>query len=309
MDLISLLNLSVRLAGPVLLVALGGIFASRVNIFNLALEGFMLMGAFSSIVGAYVSNSIGGGIVIAALTSMALILIYAVFIFELHVDPTICAIAVITISSGLTRYLLVPIFDCTGRYILPQEFALPTIHLPLLDHIPVLGQALNDHSILVYLALLLPFVVHILLYRTRFGLSIRAVGLNDEVAASAGISVKRTRYIALAINGLMCGLAGAQLALSLNMFNVGMTNGRGFTALAAITLTQAEPIPTLLVCLLFGFAEAIVLALSGQGYSVHILSMLPYFLALAAAIIPPVLRLIIHRSRRIAAERRTMERH
>lgn len=309
MDLISLLNLSVRLAGPVLLVALGGVFASRVNIFNLALEGFMLMGAFSSIVGAYITRSIGGGILAAALISMALILIYAVFIFEWKVDPTICAIAVITISSGLTRYLLVPIFGVTGRYILPQEFALPTLSLPLLERIPVLGAALSGHSALIYLALLMPFLLHLLLYRTRFGLSVRAVGLNSEVAASAGISVKRTRYIALALNGILCGLAGAQLALSLNMFNVGMTNGRGFTALAAITLTRAEPIPTLLVCLLFGFAEAVVLALSGRGYSVHILSMLPYFLALAAAIIPPVVRLAVHRSRKAAAERRTMEQY
>lgn len=308
MDIISLLNLSVRLAGPVLLVALGGIFASRVNIFNLALEGFMLMGAFSSIVGAFVTNSITGGILIAGLVSMLLILVYAVFVFELKVDPTICAIAVITISSGLTRYLLIPIFGSTGRYILPQEFALPTLHFALLEYIPVLGPALNDHSLLVYLALILPFAVHILLYRTSFGLSARAVGLDSAVASSTGISPKRTRYIALAINGLMCGLAGAQLSLSLNMFNVGMTNGRGFTALAAITLTRAEPIPTLLVCLLFGFAEAIVLALSGQGYPVHILSMLPYFLALAAAIIPPVIRLIVTHTKQASAERRILER-
>lgn len=303
MDIISLLNLSVRLAGPVLLVALGGIFASRVNIFNLALEGFMLMGAFSSIVGAYVTDSITGGILIAGLVGILLTLTYAVFIFELKVDPTICAIAVITIASGLTRYLLIPIFGSTGRYILPQKFALPTLHFALLDYIPVLGPALNDHSLLVYLALILPFAVHILFYRTSFGLSARAVGLDDAVASSTGISPKRIRYIALAINGLMCGLAGAQLSLSLNMFNVGMSNGRGFTALAAITLTRAEPVPTLLVCLLFGFAEAIVLALSGQGYPVHILSMLPYFLALVAAIVPPVIRMIVARTKQAAAER------
>ncbi len=307
MNLFGLLNLSIRLAAPVLLVAIGGVYASRVKIFNLALEGFMLMGAFSAIVGAHLTNSVAGGTLIAVVASVVLILIYAIFIFEFNVDPTICAIAIITISSGLTRYLLIPIFGTTGRYILPQTLALQTMRIPFLEKIPVLGPALNNHSILVYFAIVFALLTHILLYKTSFGMSMRAVGLDAETASSTGIHVKKVRYIALAINGVMCGLAGAQLALSLNMFNVGMTNGRGFTALAAITLTGAEPISTLFICLLFGFAEAIVLTLSGHGYPVQILSMLPYLLALLAAILPPFTKLMVSGARRRIMEKRVIE--
>ena len=231
--MLDFLNLTVRLAAPVLLVALGGLFSLRVNIFNIALEGFMLFGCFASVVGAYLTGSVLGGILFAAAVSLLMTMVYALFVFELDVDPVICAIAVITIAGGLTRYLLIPIFHTSGRYILPPELALPTVNLPWLEAIPVLGPILNNHSILVYLALVLPFLLHIFLYKTDLGLSMRSVGLNAEAAASAGISVKKVRYF-------------AQLALSLNLFNVGMTNGRGFTALAALTLTGFEPILTLL---------------------------------------------------------------
>lgn len=303
MDLLELLNLSVRLAAPVLLVAFGGLFSLRVNIFNIALEGFMLFGCFASVVGAHLTGTVLGGVLFGAAVSLLMTMLYAVFVFELGVDPVICAIAVITIASGLTRYLLIPIFGASGRFILPAALALPTLNLPWLAAIPILGPIFNNHSILVYLALLLPFALHLFLYKTNLGLSIRAVGLNAEAASAVGIGVKRVRYFALAMNGILCGLAGAQLALSLNLFNVGMTNGRGFTALAALTLTGSEPILTLLACLLFGVSDALVLTLSGEGYPVQILSMLPYVLALAVAVFPPVIRKLAKRAKRRKAER------
>ncbi|NMC80924.1 MAG: ABC transporter permease [Chloroflexi bacterium] len=306
MDITQLLNLSVRLATPVLLVALGGLFSFRTNIFNIALEGFMLFGCFASIVGAYLFNSVAYGVAFAVLVSLVMTLIYAVFVFEWDVDPIICAIAIITISSGLTRYLLIPIFGTSGRYILPSSLALPTIYIPLLEKIPFIGPIFNNHSILVYLSFLLPFLIHILLYQTDMGLSLRAVGLNAEAAEAAGISVKKVRYFALAVNGILCGLAGAQLALSLNLFNVGMTNGRGWTALAALLLTGSEPILTLLACILFGFSDALVLMLSGNGYPVQILSTLPYVLALMAAILPPLIRKITMEVNRKTAEKRIL---
>lgn len=304
--MLDFLNLSVRLAAPVLLVAFGGLFSLRVNIFNIALEGFMLFGCFASVVGAYLTGSVTGGILFAAAASLLLTIVYAVFVFELDVDPVICAIAVITISGGLTRYLLIPIFHTSGRYILPASLALPTVNLPWLEAIPVLGPILNGHSVLVYLALVLPFLLHFFLYKTNLGLSIRSVGLNAEAAAAAGIQVKRVRYFALAMNGILCGLAGAQLALSLNLFNVGMTNGRGFTALAALTLTNSEPILTLLACLLFGASDALVLMLSGDGYPVQILSMLPYVLALCVAVIPTLVRRAARNAKRRKAEHTLM---
>jgi general nucleoside transport system permease protein len=292
MDVNQLLSLSVRLAAPVLMVAIGGLFSLRVSIFNIALEGLMLIGSFGSIVGAYFFNDPLIGIIVGVLFSLAMTLIYSILVLEFDVNPIIGAIATITVCSGLSGYLLIPIFKSSGRYILPISLALKTIHIPLLSDIPILGPLLNNHSFLVYIAIVLPFLIHILLYKTNFGLSLRAVGLNSEAAMADGIKVKKVRYIALAFTGIMCGLGGSQLALSLNMFNIGMSGGRGFTALAALILTGSEPIPTFFACLMFGFSEALVLIFSGEGYPVQILSMLPYFMALTVAILPPLVRFI-----------------
>ena len=152
-----LLNLSVRLAAPVILICLGGLFSIKVDIFNLALEGFTLFGCFAAVVGTYMTQSVAGGIAFAVLVTLLIALIYALFVFELDVDPIICALACTTIATGLTRYLLVPVFGVSGRFILPSELALPTLHFELLEHVPMIGPILNDHSILVYLALILPF--------------------------------------------------------------------------------------------------------------------------------------------------------
>ena len=285
-----LLNLSVRLAAPVILICLGGLFSIKVGVFNLALEGFTLFGCFAAVVGTYMTQSVAGGIAFAVLVTLLIALI--------------CALACTTIATGLTRYLLVPVFGVSGRFILPSELALPTLHFELLEHVPMIGPILNDHSILVYLALILPFAVHVFLYRTSLGLSIRAIGRNADAAASAGIGVRRIRYFAVALNGVFCGLAGAQLALSLNMFNVGMTDGRGFTAIAVLVLTGSEPVLSLLACLMFGFSDAMVLTLSGRGYPVQILSMLPYVLALAVVIVPLILRSAVRKTRRRSAEKK-----
>lgn len=302
MDIVTILTVAVRHAGPVLLVAMGGLLASRVNVFNLALEGFMLIGAFASVVGAFYTGSVWMGVLCGVLASTLMIIIYAVFIIELEVQPVVCAISIITLSSGLTRYLLNPIFGVSGRYVLSSNLAMPVIHMDWLEAIPVAGQILNGHSLLVYTALVLPFILHFVISRTGYGLDLRAVGLNEEAAVSAGIHVRKIKYSALIINGVLCGLGGAELALSVYMFNVGMTNGRGYTALAAITLAGCSPLLSLITCLLFGFAESLVVSLSGTGISSYLLGMLPYILALLAAVMPQVMRLCIHYVKRKKSE-------
>lgn len=309
MDIISVLSVAVRHAGPILLVAMGGLLAMKANVFNLALEGFMLIGCFASVVGAYFFNNVWLGVVCGVLASTALITVYALFIIELKVQPVICAISIITLTSGLTRYLLNPIFGVSGRYVLSSSLALPVIDMPWLEKVPVLGPILNGQSLLVYLSLLLPFVMYFVLYRTVFGLNLRAVGLNEEAAVAAGIHAKRIKYTALITNGVLCGLGGATLALSVYMFNVGMTNGRGYTALAAIVLAGNHPLWTLASCLLFGFAESLVISLSTSGISSYLLGMLPYLLALIAAVLPQIVGLSLHSVRRKKAERKFVEDH
>lgn len=289
LNLAQLLHVTLRVSAPISLAALGGLFALRVGVFNIAIEGFMLMGCFAAVVGTHFAASPYIGIICAMLVSMFMTLIYAFFVLNLNVDPIICALASISVSTGLTRYLLRPIFGTSGRFILPSDLGLRSLNLPLLEKIPLVGEVLSGHSIIVYISWILVVVAYVVLYKTSFGLSIRATGLKPEAAASAGIPTRRVQYIALSINGLLCGLAGAELALGFtNMFNEGMTNGRGFTALAALILANSEPIATFGACLLFGLSEAIVIALSSEGYAIQLLSMLPYLLAIIVALLPPV---------------------
>ncbi|MEA4970342.1 MAG: ABC transporter permease [Candidatus Pelethousia sp.] len=304
MDIISLLTVTLRHAGPIILVAMGGLLAAKVNVFNLALEGFMLIGSFAAIVGAYYSNNVWVGVLSGVAASTLLIAIYAVFIIELKVQPVICAISIITLASGLTRYLLNPIFGVSGRYVLPSSLAMPTVNMAWLSDIPILGRIFNGHSLIVYFALALPFILNFVIYKTNLGLNLRAVGLNEEAAVAAGINVRRTQYLALTTNGVLCGLGGAELALSVYMFNVGMSNGRGYTALAAITLADNHPLIALAACLLFGFAESLVVSLSGTGFSSYLLGMIPYLLALLAAVLPQIIKLCSHSLKRKKAEKR-----
>lgn len=197
MSLTYILSLALRLCTPVLLISIGGMFVLKANIFNLALEGFALMGAFAAVAGAHFSGSALTGVLLAAVVTMLLCLLYGVIVLELRVDAVIAAIAFISISSGLTRYLLKPIFGTSGRFIISSELSLPALHFGLLDHLGTLGAILNDQGALVYLALLMPFVVHIVFYKTRFGLTLRSVGLNEEAARSAGLNVRATRSMSV----------------------------------------------------------------------------------------------------------------
>ena len=309
MDIVSILTVAVRHAGPILLVAMGGLLAVKANVFNLALEGFMLIGAFASIVGAYYSNNVIIGILSGIVASTILIIIYAVFIIELKVQPVICAISIITLTGGLTRYLLNPIFGVSGRYVLSSELAMPTVHINFLDKIPLIGNILNGHSIIVYFSLFLPFVLYFVMYKTTYGLDLRAVGTNEEAAVSAGLNARRVKYTALIFNGILCGLGGAELALSVYMFNVGMTNGRGYTALAAIILSNSHPVGAFAACLLFGLAESLVVTLSTTGVSSYLLGMLPYVLALAAEAFPQLFKIYKNGMRRKKAQRQIISKY
>lgn len=303
---INVLSLSIRLMIPVLLISLGGMFALKVDIFNLALDGFALFGCFAAVAGAYFTGSVLMGIVVAVLGTMILSMLYTLFVLELRVDSVICAIAFNTICAGITRYMLVPMFGQSGRFILDTSLALKPVNIPFLSAIPVIGPILNNHTPLAYLALISVVLLHIMLYKTKFGFHMRMVGLNETAALAAGVNAKKVRYGAMLACGGFCGLAGAQLALSLNMFNIGMTDGRGFTALAVLIMSGSRPVVILLACLLFGFSDAMVLQLSGMGLNSQLLGMLPYVLALIVAIAPLLYKKIRMRMKKRAAENKHM---
>ncbi|GHU67076.1 ABC transporter permease [Clostridia bacterium] len=284
--IINTVHLALRLTIPFLLISLGGLFCLKTGVFNLALDGFALFGCFTSVAGTYYTGSVLGGVLFAGITTSLLALIFAVFVLELKVDAIVCSLAMILICTGITRYLLSAVLKSNGRFVLESSLALKPIDIPFLENIPIVGQALNNLTPLAYIAFLLVPVIHIILYKTKFGFQMRVVGLNEQAAEATGVNIKRVRYIGLIIGGFICGLAGAQLALSINMFNVGMSDGRGFTAFVILVMADSRPVPALLASLMFGGSEAAILKLSGYGINAQILAIIPYLLAFAVAILP-----------------------
>jgi simple sugar transport system permease protein len=298
MDILGILHSTIRLASPIILISIGGLFSLKVDIFNLGLEAFALMGCFSAVAATYLTENLLLGSAIGVIVCVLYGLIYSFFVIKMKVNAVICAVAFITLTSGLTRYLMQPIFGTSGKFILDRSFALKPLNIGLLAENNFIGSILNNHTILVYVSIIMPFIIHLFLKYTKYGLYIRSIGLNPEAANAAGINVNRWRYLASMASGFFCGLAGVQLAMSMNLFNVEMTAGRGFTALAVLIMTGAKPIPTFFASLLFGFADSISNVLSSGGYQPQFLAMLPYGLALLAVVLPMIIRLIREKRKR-----------
>jgi general nucleoside transport system permease protein len=282
---IALLASTVRLFTPLLLAALGGMFTTRAGIFNVALEGMMLVGSFFAVAGVFWTGSATVGLLLAVLSATLLALIFGFFVIEVKGDAVIIGLAVNILALGLTTYAMRLTFGVTGGYYDPSLEGLPDLTLPIISGIPVLGQVLSGHSIIVYAAWVIVVLAYLFLFRHPLGLHLRAVGENPEAAGSMGINVKRMRYLSVALCGALCGLAGAQLSISLVMqFVEGMTAGRGFIALVAIMFGGAHPIKILGATLLFGLAYAASLRLQGIGIPTQFVAMLPYIATIVVLI-------------------------
>lgn len=287
MDLIlSTLHTSIRLAVPYLLISLGGLFCYKAGIFNLALEGFTIFGCFAAVAAAQVTGNVFASIVITMILTAVLGAVFAFFVLHLKVDPIVASLALNLIGEGLSRYLLSSVFGVSGRMVLDASLELPALDVPVLGSIPVLGDIFNNLTALAYLSILLVIVMHVVLYQTKFGFRTRIIGLNETAALSAGVNVRSIQYIGIIIGSAICGLAGAQLALSVRMFNVGMTSGRGWTAVVILMMANSRPIPTALLSFLFGLADALIMKLSGQSVASQLLATIPYVLALIITLIP-----------------------
>jgi ABC-type uncharacterized transport system permease subunit len=267
-----------RMSAPLLLAGMAGVLSQQVNLLNIALEGLMLFGAFFAVVlGAYFASS-WAGLLAAMIFALIFAWIFGFFIINLRANLIVAGLALNILAVGFTSYMLVIWFNARGVYSPGNIDKLPTITLPLLDQIPFIGDILSGHSFLVYVSWAAVLLTSILLYRTPLGVHMRAVGEHTEAAETAGIAVKIVQYAAILLGGIMCGLAGAQLAIGdLTLFSDNMTNGRGFIALAAVFFGRARPGMTAVGCLLFGLFEALQIRLQiGTGLPPQIPQMLPY---------------------------------
>lgn len=274
---IALVASTIRLVAPILLAALGGLISERAGIFNVALEGLMLIGAFFAVAGSHWMGNAFAGLGLAVIAATIVALVFAFVVVDLGGDAIVAGLAVNILALGLTTYLVKPVFGVTGSFYDPKLQGLPDLQIPGVVDLPVLGSLLSGYSPLVYLAFALALTGHVLLYRHHWGIRLRAVGEAPVAAGSVGISVRRTRYLAIAASGVLCGLAGTQLSISLvTQFVQGMTAGRGFIALVAVMFGRGRPLPTLAASVLFGFAYALVLRLQGGWIPPQFIAMLPY---------------------------------
>lgn len=270
--LIQILDGTVRTSTPLLLAALAGLYSERAGVFDIGLEGKMLGGAFAAGAGAAVFHSAWIGLGIGILVAVALALVHGFASITARGNQIVSGVAINFFAAGTTVLLgaswfaqggRTPQLDNTERF---NEIKLPG-HDALKD-VPVIGQIwsnlVSGHNLIVYFAFAMVPLTWWILYRTRFGLRLRAVGENPAAVDTAGISVALLRYEAVIICGMLCGLAGGYLAIAQSAgFVKGMTAGRGFIALAALIFAKWKPVPVLFACLLFGFLDAVAIRLQG----------------------------------------------
>ncbi|HKY06202.1 MAG TPA: ABC transporter permease [Blastocatellia bacterium] len=280
---LSLLASMIRLATPLILAALGGMYSERGGVINIALEGIMLAGAFTA---AAVTVRVGNpwvGLASAAVAGLVVSLILAVAAIEFKADQVVVGTAINIMFLGVPALVSGALFESTGSTPqLPREQTLPDWNLPVLGQIPVLSQLFSGHKPLVYLAFAMVPISYYVLFRTRFGLRLRAVGENPEAADTAGVSVARIRYAGVMLSGLLAGIGGAYLSVGQNsLFTRNMTAGRGFIALAALIFGKWHPVGAMLACLLFGLADAVAIRMQGVvNIPVQMIQIIPYVLTL-----------------------------
>jgi general nucleoside transport system permease protein len=282
----SVFEAMLRIATPIMLAAIGGALTHHAGIFNIALEGMMLVGAFTSVVVSYYTSS--WVIAIAATIGVGLLwgLLYGLFTVRFKANFIVTGFAMNTLSTGLTTYLLRAMFHTKAGLQDPRIATLPDINFSFLDSLGVVNQIFNNQSLITYVGWIMVVIFWVLIYRTTFGLHLRAAGENNEALETAGVSVNRTRYIASLICGVLCALAGAHLALGyLNQYVLNITSGRGFIAMTTVLFAGGNPIMIFFVSLLFGFAEGFAIRLQGIGIPGYFALMIPYIITILALIV------------------------
>lgn len=292
------LDATLRLAAPLILCAMAGIFSERSGVIDISLEGKMLAAAFTAAAAAHLAGSPWIGVGAAIIVSTFLALVHGFACITHRGNQVVSGLAINILASGLTVAIGIAMFRqggqtpplASGERFRPVEWWL----IDLIDHIPLLGtlyrELISGHNALVYLALIAVPVSAWLLYNTRFGLRIRAVGEVPEAVDSAGVSVYWLRYRAVIIAGILCGIAGAYLSTAQGAgFVREMSAGKGYIALAAVIFGKWRPLQALGACLMFGFLEASAGRL--QGVELPLIGEAPVQLILALPYIMTVLLL------------------
>lgn len=278
------LSLALSSTIPIIVTAVGGMFAERARATNIALDGTMLLSALAAIAVAASTGSPWFGLLAGIVAGMAYAAVLAFAAFVLRCDILIAGIAANLLATGLSLLILSNVLGSTGTYAPQGVSLLPRIPLGPLADIPVLGGALDKQSVLLYLVLASVVAGAITLNRTRFGVHVKAVGEAEDAAEAAGIRPLRVRTAALLVSGALAGVGGTYLSLSsVGSFNFNLTGGLGFIAFAAVIFGRATPSGTIVASVLFGVATALAIQLQGLGIvDQQLLHSLPYVVTVIA---------------------------
>lgn len=260
---VSLITATLRTATPLIFAGLGGVFSERAGVINVGLEGIMVMGAFFSVTGTYLTGSPLIGVIFAMAAGILIALIHAFLSISLKADQIISGIAINLFSSAFASFLIYKIFNKGGQtdIVASLPYNVPAV----IKHIPLLGTIISGLNWFVIIALILVFLSNYVIFKTPIGLRIRAVGEHPKAADTLGINVYAMRYLCVLISGALAGLGGAALVGITPVYRDGMVAGRGFIALAAMIFGNWKPFGTLWACLLFALGGS--LQIFAQGFS------------------------------------------
>lgn len=290
--IVAMIASTLRLATPLIFASIGGVFSERSGVVNLALEGIMVMGAFSAILSMKFVNNPWFAVLFAMFVGVLTALILAVLAIHGRADQVVAGTAINMLASSMAAYLLEMFWHRSGqtdpiKNTLTQN---PDI-LEFLEKIPVIGDLFRGLNPFVYLAFVTVAVAYYVIFKTPFGLRMRAVGEHPKAADTVGINVYKIRYICVSISGALAGLAGASMSLgTISLFREGMTSGKGFIAIAAMIFGKWHPVGAMFACLFFGLAESVNINASTLGLTSvpqEFLAMIPYvatILALAGVV-------------------------
>lgn len=281
----------IRATTPILFAGLGAMLSRRSGIMNIGLEGIMLVSSLFGVLTSAWTQNIFLGVLGAVVAGIITSLIFAYFVLNMKADIILTGLAINILASGGTVFLLELITGSKGTSISLNSLVVPSIEIPILKDIPILGEIFSGHNLLTYVALLSVVAIHSLLYKTPFGLRVRSVGENPNAAESVGVNVNKTRYLALVIVGILGGLGGAYMSMGyVSWFARDMAGGRGFMALSAQNLGNGTPIGTMLASFIFGAADALSSTLQILDVPAEFIQMIPYLTTIIGMIIYAIIK-------------------
>lgn len=277
---------ALALSTPLIFGSLSGVVAERSGVVNIAIEGQLLVGAFAGVVVASATHNVWLGLIAAPLAGMALSVLLALFAVHYNVDHIIVGVVINTLALGLTTFFFSTILS-ENEDLNSPHFALDNIHIPLLGDIPVIGPVFFDQTILTYFMYVVVAVLTVYLFRSRWGLRLRACGEHPHAADTVGINVRRIRYQATMLSGALAGLGGAYFTIGASIghsFNNNMSAGNGYIALAAMILGKWHPLGAVGAATMFGFAKAVAMLMPNLNMNVssNLINMIPYIVTILA---------------------------